>query len=77
MAKTLPKKNVILSRLASSDLGLLEPHLEPVDLPVRKVLERRGRKITAVYMERYVPIQRLVWSAIRPRRAHSPATSLR
>jgi CRP-like cAMP-binding protein len=41
--------NLILSRLAPSDFGLLEPHLEPVDLPLRKILERRNRKINAVY----------------------------
>lgn len=42
-------QNLILSRLSRSDFGLLEPHLEAVQLPVRKVLERRRRKITAVY----------------------------
>ncbi len=42
-------KNLILSRLAKSDYALLEPHLEPVDLPVRKVLERRGKPIKAIY----------------------------
>ena len=49
MAKAPPRKNLILSGLSSTDLSLLEPYLEPVDLPVRRVLERRGRKITAVY----------------------------
>jgi CRP-like cAMP-binding protein len=49
MAQVAPRRNLILSRLAAADLGLLLPHLEPVDLPLRKVLERRARKITAIY----------------------------
>jgi CRP-like cAMP-binding protein len=44
-----PSQNAILSRLSKPDFALLEPHLEPVDLPVRKVLERRGKPIKAVY----------------------------
>jgi CRP-like cAMP-binding protein len=42
-------RNVILSRLSKADFQLLEPHLEAADLPVLKVLERRGRPIKAVY----------------------------
>ena len=30
-------------------LPLLEPYLEPVDLPLRKVLEQKGRPFKAVY----------------------------
>ena len=41
--------NLILSRLSKADLGLLAPHLEAVELPVRKVLERRQRPIRAIY----------------------------
>ena len=41
--------NRILSRLSSADLGLLEPHLQPVDLPVRRPLEGRNRRIDYVY----------------------------
>lgn len=44
-----PQQNYVLSSLSQSDYGLLEEYLEPVDLPVRKVLERRGRKISAIY----------------------------
>jgi CRP-like cAMP-binding protein len=44
-----PHQNLILSRLTKSDFQLIEPHLEPVDLPLRKVLERRGKPIKAVY----------------------------
>jgi CRP-like cAMP-binding protein len=42
-------QNVVLSRLSTPDFKLLEPHLKAVDLPVLKVLERRGRAIKAVY----------------------------
>jgi CRP-like cAMP-binding protein len=41
--------NRILSRLSGRDLGLLEPHLEAVDLPVRKTLEARKKRIDHVY----------------------------
>ena len=43
------QQNRILSRLSSADFRLLEPHLEPVDLPMRKVLERRGKPIKTIY----------------------------
>ena len=41
--------NRILSRLSPADLGLLEPHLEPVDLPVHRPLEGRNRRIDYVF----------------------------
>ena len=41
--------NRILSRLSPADLGLLEPHLELVDLPVHRPLEDRNRRIDHVY----------------------------
>jgi CRP-like cAMP-binding protein len=41
--------NRILSRLSRADLNLLEPHLKPVDLPVRKQLEARKKCIDHVY----------------------------
>jgi CRP-like cAMP-binding protein len=41
--------NRILSRLSAADLALLEPHLEPVDLPVHRPLEHRNRRIDHVY----------------------------
>ncbi len=44
-----PSQNSILSHLSEADFALLEPHLQPVDLPVRMVLESRGRPIKAVY----------------------------
>ena len=47
MAKS--RKNLILARLSSDDFALLQPHLEPADLPLRKVLEKRGKPIKAVY----------------------------
>jgi CRP-like cAMP-binding protein len=41
--------NRILSRLPPDELGLLQPHLEAVDLPVRKPLENRNEAIEHVY----------------------------
>src|SRR5882724_9157078 len=41
--------NRILSRLSRQDYALLEPHLEPVDLPVRKTLETRKKRIDHIY----------------------------
>jgi CRP-like cAMP-binding protein len=42
-------KNQLLAGLSGSDFGLLAAHLERVDLPVRKSLERRDKRITNVY----------------------------
>src|SRR5712671_6359783 len=41
--------NQILSRLSRQDFALLEPHIEAVDLPVRKTLESRRKRIDHVY----------------------------
>jgi CRP-like cAMP-binding protein len=41
--------NLILSRLTDDDFALLDPHLEPVDLPLRKSLERPQRKVSGIY----------------------------
>jgi CRP-like cAMP-binding protein len=41
--------NRILARLSRADLSLLEPNLEAVDLPVRKQLHARSRRIEHVY----------------------------
>jgi len=49
MAPNTQFRNSILARLSNSDRQLIEPHLEPADLPLRKVLERRGRPIKVVY----------------------------
>src|SRR4051812_4371393 len=52
MPETLSRtttSNRILSRLSREDFALLEPHLGPVDLPVRKSLEKRKRRIEHVY----------------------------
>ena len=49
MAQKATQPNLILSRLSSADLRLLEPHLEPVELPLRKVLEQRGKVIKTIY----------------------------
>ena len=41
--------NRILSRLSRQDFALIEPHLEAIDLPVRKTLETRRKRIDNVY----------------------------
>jgi CRP-like cAMP-binding protein len=41
--------NRILSRLSRDDLRLLQPHLEAVDLPVRKQLTARNKRVEHVY----------------------------
>jgi CRP-like cAMP-binding protein len=41
--------NRILSRLSREDFALLEPHLEAVELPVRKRLEARKKRIEQIY----------------------------
>ncbi len=41
--------NIILSRLTSADAELLAPHLEPIELPLRKSLEQRDKEIEHVY----------------------------
>ena len=42
-------RNKILARLTAADFALLKPGLSLVDLPVRKLLEVRGRRIEHVY----------------------------
>lgn len=44
-----PSRNYILSSLSRDDFRLLEPHLQPVDLPVRKLLEARNKRVSQVY----------------------------
>jgi CRP-like cAMP-binding protein len=46
---TARSANRLLSRLSPEEFGLLQPHLEAVDLPVRKQLESRNKPIEAVY----------------------------
>src|ERR1043165_7836992 len=41
--------NLILARLSRDDFALLQPKLEPVALPLRKVLEQANKPIKAVY----------------------------
>ena len=41
--------NRVLSRLMRADFLLLEPHLQPVDLPAFKLLEARNSRIDTVY----------------------------
>ena len=49
MARDLPTRNLLLGRLARADLALLQPHLQAVDLPLRKHLEVRSRRIDHAY----------------------------
>ena len=42
-------RNQILSRLSAADFALLAPHLEVVDLPTPRQLERRNKPIEHVY----------------------------
>ena len=41
--------NRILSRLSAKDFALLRPHLDPIELPLRKSLEVRNRRIDNIY----------------------------
>jgi CRP-like cAMP-binding protein len=41
--------NRILSSLSRADFGLLEPHLQAVELPLRKELEVRNKRVDHVY----------------------------
>ena len=43
------RKNRILATLSNADLALLQPHLEPVELEVRKVLELPNKPIKHSY----------------------------
>jgi CRP-like cAMP-binding protein len=48
LGQTTPT-NRILSRLSEGDFALIEPHLKPVDLPLRKQIEVSRRPIEHVY----------------------------
>ena len=45
----LPSRNAILSNLTAADFHLLGPHLESVDLPLRRKLEERNKRVTYAY----------------------------
>jgi CRP-like cAMP-binding protein len=49
MASSPTSPNRILSRLSKADFGLLEPHLQPVDLPLRKMLAVKNKRVDHVY----------------------------
>ena len=42
-------RNRLLAALSPSDFALLQPHLEPMALPVKKDIERPNRRIGSVY----------------------------
>ena len=46
-------KNRILSRLSAADMALLKPDLEPVELPLRHVLEVPNKSISHSYFIEY------------------------
>jgi len=41
--------NKLLASLSAIDFDLLEPHLQPVTLEIRKSLEKPNKRIDAVY----------------------------
>jgi CRP-like cAMP-binding protein len=49
MASNHHSHNRLLARLTPKDFAVLRPHLAAVDLPLRTVLERPGRRIEYVY----------------------------
>lgn len=49
MADGAKPRNQILLRLSTADAQLVTPHLQPVDLPVLRYLERRGKPIEHAY----------------------------
>lgn len=49
MPKDPTSPNRVLARLSPDDFALLQPHLEALDLPVRKQLENRNKTIEHVY----------------------------
>jgi CRP-like cAMP-binding protein len=44
-----PQRNRLLASLSRSDVGLLQPHLEPVTLALRQSLEKPDKRVDAVY----------------------------
>ena len=44
------RKNQLLAALSNADLALLQPHLESVELEVRKVLESPNKPIKHSYL---------------------------
>lgn len=50
MPKTLSRSpNRVLSQLSRADFALIEPHLQPVDLPVMMPLEKGNNRIDTIY----------------------------
>jgi CRP-like cAMP-binding protein len=44
-----PPRNRLLAAMSKSDLALLQPHLQPMNLPLRHDMERPNRPIETVY----------------------------
>jgi CRP-like cAMP-binding protein len=47
--RSSPSRNRLLAALAPADFALLQPHLRPMAMPLRKDMERPNRRIEAVY----------------------------
>jgi CRP-like cAMP-binding protein len=47
--KSSPFRNRLLATMSAADLALLQPHLRPLNLPLRYDMERPNRRIEAVY----------------------------
>jgi CRP-like cAMP-binding protein len=50
---SISTKNRILSRLSAADFALLQPHLEPIELPLRHILEVPKKSISHGYFIEY------------------------
>ena len=46
---TVTRGNRVLASLSRADFALLEPHLQPIDLPYSTQLERGGHAVQTVY----------------------------
>jgi len=44
-----PSRNQLLAALSASDRALLQPHLQPISMPLLKDMERPNRRIETVY----------------------------
>jgi CRP-like cAMP-binding protein len=47
--KLSPLRNQLLAALSASDRALLQPHLQPISMPLLKDMERPNRRIDTVY----------------------------
>ena len=57
-------QNKLLAQMSASDFALLQPQLEWTELPVRKLLEGRGRRIE--FRSSSPAASQVPWPPIRP-----------